>query len=125
MFGGKTLVAHKERDFNTGHIKSLDLIGGYNESGNKAIIVDDLCSKGGTFILTANALRERGFKEIYLVVAHAEDAIFKGDVFAANSPITKVFCTDSIISNDWLVWTNAQHKDKIDITPLQELVVSE
>lgn len=121
MFGGNVLVGHKHRDFDTGKIVSFDLVGGYNGTGKKAIIVDDLCSYGGTFIATAEALKAKGFEEIYLIVAHAEDAIFKGKIFT-ESPIKKVFCTDSIISSDWLVWTKAQFKDSIEITPIQELV---
>ena len=76
----KVLTASKERDFKTGYIKKLDIIGTTQSKEFKAIIVDDLCSKGGTFILTASKLREMGATEIYLVVTHCEDTIFSGDI---------------------------------------------
>lgn len=99
MKAKNVLVGHKNRDFETGQIKSLQLVGeGYN--GEKAIIVDDLSSYGGTFVHTAKALRERGFEEVYLLVAHAENSIFKGELF---NHVDKVFTTDSILTaqNDW------------------------
>jgi ribose-phosphate pyrophosphokinase len=129
-FGGNVIVAHKERDFETGHIKKLDLLGVPESVGNivptrkghKAIIVDDLCSKGGTFMLTANALKEQGFDEIYLVVAHCEENIFNGDVLKENSPIDKVFTTNSIITKDSFVFDKAQYKDKVEIAEVEELI---
>jgi ribose-phosphate pyrophosphokinase len=93
--GFHTLVGHKHRDFETGEIKSLDIIGSFNKVGKKAIIVDDLSSYGGTFVKTSEALKSRGIEEIYLLVAHAENSIFKGKLF---ENINKVFTTDSILT---------------------------
>jgi ribose-phosphate pyrophosphokinase len=81
-----------------------------------------LSSFGGTFIATGKALLEKGFEEVYLVVTHAEDSIFQKDMFKDDSPIKKVFCADTNISNDWLVWTKAQYKSRIAITPVTELI---
>lgn len=94
---GKVLTANKERDFKTGFINKLDINGTVESKNFKAIIVDDLCSKGGTFILTATKLREMGASEICLVVTHCEDTIFDGDILK-NDLITKVFTTNSILS---------------------------
>lgn len=93
----KILTANKERDFKTGYIKKLDMNGNINDGNFKAIIVDDLCSKGGTFILTAKKLKEMGASEIYLVVTHCEDSIFDGEILKTDL-ITKVFTTNSILS---------------------------
>lgn len=98
IFKGNSLIGHKERDFQTGRIKNLQLVGDLSEgiySESKAIIVDDLSSYGGTFALTAQELRKLGFKEVYLLVAHAENSIFKGSLF---DNIEKVFTTDSILT---------------------------
>jgi ribose-phosphate pyrophosphokinase len=95
MKAKNVLVGHKHRDFQTGEIKSLDLVGDFNTACKKAIIVDDLSSYGGTFVKTAEALRKEGCEEIYLLVAHAENSIFKGKLF---DNITKVFTTDSILT---------------------------
>ncbi|RII34011.1 ribose-phosphate pyrophosphokinase [Clostridium chromiireducens] len=93
----KILTANKERDFKTGYIKKLDMNGNIDDDNFKAIIVDDLCSKGGTFILTAKKLKEMGASEIYLVVTHCEDSIFDGEILKTDL-ITKVFTTNSILS---------------------------
>jgi len=104
----KILTATKERDFKTGYIKKLDIIGTTQSKKFKAIIVDDLCSKGGTFILTASKLREMGATEIYLVVTHCEDTIFSGDILKTDL-IKKVYTTNSILS---------KAHEKIDISEI-------
>ncbi|BCZ46513.1 hypothetical protein psyc5s11_25800 [Clostridium gelidum] len=95
----KVLTASKERDFKTGYIKKLDIIGTTQSTEFKAIIVDDLCSKGGTFILTASKLKEMGATEIYLVVTHCEDTIYSGDILKTDL-IKKVYTTNSILSRE-------------------------
>lgn len=95
------LIGHKDRDFQTGEIKKLDIVGDVsNARGRKVIICDDLSSYGGTFNYSSQALRKLGVKEVYLLVAHAENSIFKGDLF---KNIDKVFTTDSILT---------EHEDK-------------
>lgn len=94
--GYKSLVGYKERDFQTGQIKKLDLVGNVDKTGFKVIIVDDLCSYGGTFIMSAEKLREVGASEIYLLVGHCEKSIYKGKILETDL-INKVFTTDSIL----------------------------
>lgn len=93
----KVLAANKERDFKTGYIKKLDIVGDVPKNGFNAIIVDDLCSKGGTFMLTAQKLKELGANKIELVVTHCENSIFDGDILRTDL-IDKVYTTRSIIS---------------------------
>jgi len=95
----KVLTASKERDFKTGHIKKLEINGAPQGKEIRAIIADDLCSKGGTFILTATKLKEIGASEIYLVVTHCEDTIFDGYILK-NDLIAKVYTTNSILSKE-------------------------
>lgn len=95
------LTAIKHRDFATGDIKSLEIIGEAKEGFN-AIIVDDLCSKGGTFMLTANKLKEMGAEKVYLITTHCENTIFGGDVLKGDSPIETVFTTNSILNEQVL-----------------------
>ena len=95
----KILTASKERDFKTGYIKSLEINGTVQNAKFRAIIADDLCSRGGTFILTAEKLKEMGATEIYLVVTHCEDTIFDGDILKTDL-ITKVYTTNSILSKE-------------------------
>lgn len=95
----KVLTANKERDFKTGFINKLEINGSIEKEGFKAIIIDDLCSRGGTFILTAEKLKEMGASEVYLVVTHCEDTIFQGDILK-NDLIRKVYTTNSILSGN-------------------------
>lgn len=86
----------KRRDWETGQILSLDVVGGREMVQDRHIlIVDDICSKGGTFYHAAKALKELGAGAIYLYVTHCEDTILKGKVLSSGL-IEKVFTTDSI-----------------------------
>lgn len=90
----KILTCTKHRDFFSGKITSLQV----NEAVTnefKAIIVDDLCSYGGTFMMASNSLKGLGAEEIYLCVTHSEDGLFLGNIFKT-SFIDKVYTTDSI-----------------------------
>jgi len=84
------LVGFKHRDFKTGKITSLQVFGDVKEKGFKVIMVDDLSSYGGTFILGAKQLRELGASEIYLVVGHCEESIYKGDTIMNESLNNKI-----------------------------------
>ena len=95
----KILTANKERDFQTGNITSLEINGTIEDSDFDAIIIDDLCSKGGTFMMTAEKLKEMGAKYIYLVVTHCEDTIFQGDVLKSDL-ITRIYTTNSILTKE-------------------------
>lgn len=94
--GYKQLVGFKVRDFQTGQIQKLDIVGAVAKTGFKAIIVDDLCSYGGTFLLSAEKLRAVGASEIYLLVGHCEASIFQGKI-PETDLIDRVFTTNTII----------------------------
>ena len=97
MLNHKFLTAIKERDFSTGYITSLKINEKIPKEEFTAIIVDDLCSQGRTFILAAKQLRALGAKEIILVVTHCEDTIFRGDILYTDL-ISKVYTTNSILN---------------------------
>lgn len=94
---GDPLIAFKLRDFETGKILALNVTG--ERTKDDVVIVDDLCSKGGTFVMAAQQLKAMGFKRIILAVAHCENTIFKGEVFSSGL-IDKVITTDSILHNN-------------------------
>lgn len=85
------IIGNKKRD-KDGNIISYELLN-FIEGTESVTIVDDICSYGGTFVEAAKALRERGVKNIFLIVSHCEDNIEKGKVFEY---IDKVYTTDSI-----------------------------
>lgn len=85
----------KHRDWRTGKIERLELTTPEKVAERNVLIVDDICSRGGTFTHTAAALKEAGAKEIFLYVSHCENTIFKGSVLT-DGQITRVFTTNSI-----------------------------
>ena len=85
----------KHRDWRTGKIEQLELTTPEKVAGRNVLIVDDICSRGGTFTHTARALKEAGAKDIYLYVSHCENTISKGLVLT-DGLIRHVFTTDSI-----------------------------
>lgn len=103
------LVGFKQRDWSTGQIKSLDLVGEIPTKPFKVIIVDDLCSYGGTFIQSADKLAAAGASEIYLIVTHCENSIFNGRIFNDDSLIKKVFTTDTILTDEHYIEFFTKH----------------
>ena len=95
LCGGDYVFCIKHRDWRTGKIERLELTQPDKVAGRNILIVDDICSRGGTFTYTAKALKEAGAKEIFLYVTHCENTIFSGSVLT-DGLITHVFTTDSI-----------------------------
>lgn len=94
----------KNRDWFTGNILGYEVLGINAEDikGKNILIWDDICSKGGTFYHAAKKLKEMGANNIYLMVAHCENNIHKGEFgdekvnLLATGLIKRVFTTDSI-----------------------------
>lgn len=101
-------IGIKTRDFNTGRIINYDMHT-YTNSSDKyisiepcveselpnVVIVDDLCSKGGTFIYALDELAKKiDYNKAYLIVAHCEETMLEGEVL---SRFDHVITTNSII----------------------------
>lgn len=109
-------VGMKNRNFQTGRIEGMEVYTKAPVEGRKALIVDDLCSYGGTFIMAAEKLRKMGAAEVYLLVTHAENAIYEGRLlwleYAPGVPlINGVFTTNSIIGSD----VPEKYKEKVTV----------
>lgn len=91
------IVGNKVRDFKTGKIVSYEVSNGKAVAGKVVVIVDDLCSYGGTFKLAGDELVKFGPERIELMVSHCEESINSGKLFDADSPITYIWTTNSII----------------------------
>lgn len=90
----------KRRNWSDGKILGLDVAGNTEDlAGKDVLIVDDICSRGGTFYFSAQALKNLGVNNIYLYVTHCEKTIFEGEIFKSGL-ISKVFTTDSIFTED-------------------------
>lgn len=88
----------KNRDWETGDIKGLDVSGMTDcIRGRKILMIDDISSRGGTFYFSARKLKALGAKEIYLYISHCENTILEGDVLTSGL-ISKIFTTNSIFT---------------------------
>lgn len=100
----------KDREFESGQITastitdSKDLEKFDLSKIKNVVIVDDLCSKGGTFLRASEnirALLKDDSVNIDLVVAHCEYNILNGQLLSEDSPFNgKVYTSDSIIGAD-------------------------
>ena len=90
----------KKRDWATGKIEGLDVAGSIDKiKDSRILIVDDICSKGGTFYHSAKKLKELGAKEIYLYVTHCENTILEGELLTSGL-IERVYTTNSIFTKE-------------------------
>lgn len=90
----------KKRDWSTGQIKELTVTGETEMiHGSDVLIVDDICSFGGTFLASALKLKELGAVDIYLYVSHLESAVLKGELIQCKH-IKKIYTTDSIWNDE-------------------------
>lgn len=87
----------KDRDWATGKIKGLNIINGEFVKDHDVLIVDDICSRGGTFYHASEALNKAGAKSIHLYVTHCEDTVFNGDMYKGDL-VKKIYTTDSKLS---------------------------
>ena len=95
MVGKPYSFGVKRRNWEDGKIEGLDLMYPEVVAGKNVLIVDDICSRGGTFYHTAKALKAAGAKDVYLYVTHCEMTIFNGDLLTSGL-VKKIFTTNSI-----------------------------
>lgn len=99
------LYGEKVRDWKSGEILDYRIInpaeGSFELSAKtRVLIIDDLCSYGGTFMAAAKELKKKGNPTIALWITHCEENIHNGHIFEPNSPIDHVYTTDSLLQND-------------------------
>jgi ribose-phosphate pyrophosphokinase len=101
------VFCNKVRDFDTGEIKGLELDGVIDVADKNVLILDDLCSKGGTFYYTAKKLKENGANNIYLGVCHMEATVRHGEIYKQLdkwgdsdyvSPVKHIYCLNTMVS---------------------------
>ncbi|MFG6368010.1 MAG: ribose-phosphate pyrophosphokinase [Lachnospiraceae bacterium] len=90
----------KQRDWSTGEITGLSAAGEIGRiAGSDVLIVDDICSYGGTFIRSAETLTALGAKNLYLFVSHCEDSALKGKLCTCGY-FKRIYTTDSIFRKE-------------------------
>lgn len=88
----------KQRDWKTGKILGLDIFGTSPEN-KRVLIIDDICSYGGTAYHSAMKLKELGCKNIYLYFTHCENSIYKGELLKGDL-IKHIYTTNSVLSDN-------------------------
>ena len=93
----KYIYGNKVRTWETGEIVSTEIINPFKVdlTDKRILIIDDICSKGTTFIKSAEALQPYNVKDIYLYITHCENTIYEG-LIPESKLIKKVFTTNSI-----------------------------
>jgi ribose-phosphate pyrophosphokinase len=92
-----TVSFEKHRDFTTGKLTSMSMHGNL-EAARHVVIVDDLCSAGGTFQWAASILKLAGVVKVTLVVAHCEPTVLNGLSLETNQ-LDHIETTNSIIQH--------------------------
>ncbi len=82
----------KNRNLETGELEASEVEGKLKD---RAIIVDDMISSGGTIATACDFLKEKGVKEIFVFATHA---VFSDDSkkILEKADVEKVFVTDTI-----------------------------
>lgn len=91
-----TGYGEKDRCWETGEIRGLIVHNTEALKDKHVLIIDDICSRGGTFYHSAKALKEKGVKSVSLYVTHCENTIAKGDIFKGEL-IENIYTTSSLI----------------------------
>lgn len=110
------IICEKVRDFATGKIQQIKAhIEKQTTTPEKyapIIIIDDLCSYGGTFVGAIKAIENDlniKSKNNWLVVTHAEEAMTQANI---PNTFSKVFSTDSIATPSGAISMSSQEFDE-------------
>lgn len=91
----------KKRDWATGKILGLEIMNADVVKGKNVLIIDDICSRGGTFLHSAKALKAAGANRIFLYVTHAEHTMVDGEMYNDLDLVERIYTTDSIFNIEW------------------------
>ena len=91
----------KKREWATGKILGLDIMNAELVKGKNVLIIDDICSRGGTFLHSAKALKAAGANRIFLYVTHAEKTMVEGEMYNDLDLVERIYTTDSIFNIEW------------------------
>ena len=126
------IICEKVRNFATGKIESIkasiEKVTNTPSETAPIIIIDDLCSYGGTFVGAIKAIEmDLNIKssENWLIVTHAETAIDMGQV-----PLifNKIFTTDSIYTPQGYQYMNVkpfESSSKVYVRPVLDIIKKE
>lgn len=90
----------KKRDWATGKILGLEIVHPENIKDKNILIVDDICSRGGTFFHAAKALKAAGAKSVSLYVTHLERTVILGEMASTDGLVDHIYTTKSIFPEE-------------------------
>lgn len=98
----------KNRDWKTSKILSYDILHPEVVKDKDVLIIDDICSFGGTFYHAAQVLKAAGARSVSLFVTHMEKNVFNGDMYEKDV-MKNIFTTDSLFNEK--KWKTRYGKD--------------
>lgn len=117
-FSGNFSVAHcsKHRDEATGRLNNFEVP---NITTPTALIVDDICDGGATFIGIAKKLKEQQDIKLYLYVSHG---IFSKGFDELRKYFEHIYTTDSLYGSNWRSYTQYPYADFVTFFPIEGLL---
>lgn len=88
------VVGMKSRDWESGKINSLELVGNIPE-GSRVLFVDDICSKGDTACKVLSLAKRKGAGDCYCFFSHIERTFFDSKLITGGL-VHSVAVTDSM-----------------------------
>lgn len=92
FYGEKERVLDDSRKIYSYKLNTPDL----PMTGKNVLIIDDICCTGGTAMIAAQEMMDKGAREINLWVSHCESNVIKYDIVREGSPIKKIYTSNSI-----------------------------
>jgi len=88
----------KHRNWEDGKITGMEIItNGVDLKDKKILLIDDICSYGGTFKYSLEKLKEMGAGECNIYVTHCENSVLKGDLIKSDL-FERIYTTNSIFT---------------------------
>lgn len=91
----RVLHGVKERDWETGEILDYTIPNVEEIEGKNVVIVDDICSRGGTFYHASKKIRQHSPKSVSLFVSHLENTVLEGELIKSDL-LNHIYTTESI-----------------------------
>ncbi len=113
LLGANLAIVDKRRPA-PGKSKVMNVIG--NVENKTCIVVDDIIDSGGTIVNSAQALKDRGAKEVYVYITHG---VLSGEAIKKiqKSVIKNLVITDTIDNNQ-----KVKKAKNIEILPISNLI---
>ena len=98
LFDFPYISGEKVREWGTGNIKGLSIPDAHKiiPGVSKILMVDDICSKGGTFYYAYKELEKYDPLDVNLYVSHLETTVWQGEAIK----LMNIFTTDTIYPVD-------------------------